>query len=101
VLVPLADVFAPSPDDIEETHGRWIEREPGIGSVRPGRRARCLTLDVRGHAVETLRRVASTAEWPGLRRAATSKSTPATVGSTVVRTPAARIGPARAATVTV
>jgi SAM-dependent methyltransferase len=24
------DVFAPSPDDIEETHDRWIEREPGI-----------------------------------------------------------------------
>ena len=24
------DVFAPSPDDIEETHGRWLEREPGI-----------------------------------------------------------------------
>ena len=24
------DVFAPSPEDIEETHDRWIEREPGI-----------------------------------------------------------------------
>jgi SAM-dependent methyltransferase len=24
------DVFAPSPDDIEETHDRWLEREPGI-----------------------------------------------------------------------
>ena len=24
------DVFAPSPDDIEETDGRWLEREPGI-----------------------------------------------------------------------
>ena len=24
------DVFAPSRDDIEETNGRWIEREPGI-----------------------------------------------------------------------
>ena len=24
------DVFAPYRDDIEETHGRWIEREPGI-----------------------------------------------------------------------
>ena len=24
------DVFAPSRDDIEETHGRWLEREPGI-----------------------------------------------------------------------
>jgi SAM-dependent methyltransferase len=24
------DVFAPSPDDVEETNGRWLEREPGI-----------------------------------------------------------------------
>ncbi|MGZ4340411.1 MAG: class I SAM-dependent methyltransferase [Gaiellaceae bacterium] len=24
------DVFTPSKEDIEETHGRWIEREPGI-----------------------------------------------------------------------
>jgi SAM-dependent methyltransferase len=24
------DVFAPSPDDVEDTHGRWLEREPGI-----------------------------------------------------------------------
>jgi SAM-dependent methyltransferase len=24
------DVFAPSRDDVEDTHGRWIEREPGI-----------------------------------------------------------------------
>ena len=24
------DVFTPAQDDIEETHGRWLEREPGI-----------------------------------------------------------------------
>ncbi|MSO58371.1 MAG: class I SAM-dependent methyltransferase [Thermoleophilia bacterium] len=24
------DVFAPSAEDVEETHGRWLEREPGI-----------------------------------------------------------------------
>ncbi|MFO7572586.1 MAG: class I SAM-dependent methyltransferase [Gaiellaceae bacterium] len=24
------DVFSPSPEDIAETHGRWLEREPGI-----------------------------------------------------------------------
>jgi SAM-dependent methyltransferase len=24
------DVFTPSREDIEETHGRWLEREPGI-----------------------------------------------------------------------
>ena len=34
LLVPggrlVFDVFAPSREDIEETHGRWLEREPGI-----------------------------------------------------------------------
>ena len=24
------DVFTPSPEDIAETHGRWLQREPGI-----------------------------------------------------------------------
>lgn len=24
------DVFAPGPEDVEATHGRWLEREPGI-----------------------------------------------------------------------
>jgi SAM-dependent methyltransferase len=53
LLVPggrlVFDVFAPAADDIENTHGRWLEREPGIferadwDSV-----ARTLTLSVRG-----------------------------------------------------
>jgi SAM-dependent methyltransferase len=34
LLVPdgrfVFDVFAPSPEDIAETHDRWLEREPGI-----------------------------------------------------------------------
>jgi SAM-dependent methyltransferase len=34
LLVPggrlVFDVFRPSQEDVEETHGRWIEREPGI-----------------------------------------------------------------------
>ncbi len=34
LLVPegrfVFDVFAPSPEDIQETHGRWLEREPDI-----------------------------------------------------------------------
>ena len=34
LLVPdgrlVFDVFTPSREDIEETHGRWLEREPGI-----------------------------------------------------------------------
>jgi SAM-dependent methyltransferase len=43
------DVFEPAPDDIEDTHGRWIEREPGIFERadwdESGRR---LSLSVRG-----------------------------------------------------
>ncbi len=43
------DVFAPAPDDIEDTHGRWIEREPGIWERATwDEDARRLTLDVRG-----------------------------------------------------
>jgi SAM-dependent methyltransferase len=48
------DVFAPSRDDVLETHGRWIEREPGIwerADWDTGRRV--LTLTVRGEAGET------------------------------------------------
>ena len=63
------DVFAPSTDDIEETHGRWIEREPGIWERATwDDSARRLTLDVRGHGVETTLRLRwlSTAEWLGL-----------------------------------
>jgi SAM-dependent methyltransferase len=34
VLLPggrlVFDVFAPSAEDVEDTHGRWLEREPGI-----------------------------------------------------------------------
>jgi SAM-dependent methyltransferase len=48
------DVFAPSPDDIEETNGRWIEREPGIWERATwDEEARRLTLDVRGPGAET------------------------------------------------
>jgi SAM-dependent methyltransferase len=55
LLVPggrlVFDVFAPCADDIAETHGRWLEREPGIYE----RAAwdvdeRTLTLSVRGDA---------------------------------------------------
>jgi SAM-dependent methyltransferase len=63
------DVFAPSPDDIEETHGRWIEREPGIWERATwDDSARRLTLDVRGHGVETTLCLTwlPTAQWPSL-----------------------------------
>jgi SAM-dependent methyltransferase len=43
------DVFAPKPDDIAETHGRWLEREPGIYELADwDEHARTLTLSVRG-----------------------------------------------------
>jgi SAM-dependent methyltransferase len=42
------DVFSPSPDDIEETDGRWIEREPGIFERADwDEAARTLSLSVR------------------------------------------------------
>jgi SAM-dependent methyltransferase len=43
------DVFRPSQEDIEETHGRWIEREPGIDERADWNlAAQTLTLSVRG-----------------------------------------------------
>lgn len=42
------DVFSPSREDIEETHGRWLEREPGIWERADwDEEARTLTLSVR------------------------------------------------------
>jgi SAM-dependent methyltransferase len=53
MLVPrgrlVFDVFTPSPEDVEETHGRWLEREPGIEERADwDLAARTLTLSVRG-----------------------------------------------------
>jgi SAM-dependent methyltransferase len=43
------DVFSPSPEDIEETDGRWLEREPGIFERADwDLEARRLVLSVRG-----------------------------------------------------
>jgi SAM-dependent methyltransferase len=43
------DVFTPSREDIEETHGRWIEREPGIDERADWDLTKqTLTLSVRG-----------------------------------------------------
>jgi SAM-dependent methyltransferase len=48
------DVFAPSDEDIEETHGRWIEREPGIFERADwDREQSSLTLTVRGERGES------------------------------------------------
>ena len=42
------DVFSPSREDIEETHGRWLEREPGIFErANWDEGSRTLTLSVR------------------------------------------------------
>jgi SAM-dependent methyltransferase len=47
------DVFAPSREDIEETHGRWLEREPGIFERADwDEGARTMTLSVRSDEVE-------------------------------------------------
>lgn len=58
LLVPggrfVFDVFAPGAEDIAETHGRWLEREPGIFERADwDSRARTLTLSVRGASGET------------------------------------------------
>ena len=43
------DVFAPGADDIAETNGRWLQREPGIFErAEWDEHARTLTLSVRG-----------------------------------------------------
>jgi SAM-dependent methyltransferase len=51
------DVFAPSADDVEATHGRWLEREPGIFERADWDEGeRTLTLSVRrGEEAATMR----------------------------------------------
>jgi SAM-dependent methyltransferase len=63
------DVFAPSMEDVEETNGRWLEREPGIWERADwDLERRVLTLAVRGESGETAMRLAwrSPAEWQAL-----------------------------------
>jgi SAM-dependent methyltransferase len=60
------DVFRPAPDDIADTHGRWLEREPGIyerADWDVG--TRTLTLSVKGEAGEATMSLAwlSPREW--------------------------------------
>jgi SAM-dependent methyltransferase len=60
------DVFAPAPDDVAETHGRWLEREPGIFERADwDEEARTLVLRVRGRGVAAELDLAwlSVAEW--------------------------------------
>ena len=63
LLVPggrfVFDVFAPSSDDVEDTHDRWLEREPGIWELAHwDLERRVLTLRVRGPESETSMRLA-------------------------------------------
>jgi SAM-dependent methyltransferase len=63
------DVFAPSAEDIRETHDRWVERERGIWErARWDEDARTLTLTVRGDAGAATMSLAWAApeEWRGL-----------------------------------
>jgi SAM-dependent methyltransferase len=63
------DVFTPSRDDIEETHGRWLEREPGIFERADwDEQARTLTLSVRDEDAESTMQLSwlSPAEWEAL-----------------------------------
>jgi SAM-dependent methyltransferase len=73
LLVPggrlVFDVFTPSREDIEETHGRWLEREPGIFERADWDTARrVLTLSLRGLDSQTTMELAwvSQAEWRAL-----------------------------------
>jgi SAM-dependent methyltransferase len=63
------DVFAPSREDVEDTHGRWLEREPGIWERADwDLDRRVLVLSVRGEGGETSMELAWRApnEWRGL-----------------------------------
>ncbi len=73
LLVPggrlVFDVFTPSAEDIEETHGRWLEREPGIFERADwDTQRRVLNLSLRGPVGETTMALAWTSqpEWQAL-----------------------------------
>ena len=73
LLVPggrlVFDVFAPGDDDIAETDGRWLEREPEIFERADwDTNTRTLTLSVRGPSGEATMSLAwlSADEWRGL-----------------------------------
>ena len=63
------DVFTPARDDIEATHGRWLEREPGIFERADwDEDARTLTLSVRDENAESTMQLSwlSPPEWSAL-----------------------------------
>jgi SAM-dependent methyltransferase len=65
------DVFTPGPDDIADTHARWLEREPGIWERADWNEVtRTLILRVRGEGAESEMSLAwlSVPEWKELLR---------------------------------
>jgi SAM-dependent methyltransferase len=63
------DVFAPSDEDIEETDGLWLEREPGIferADWNPPERTLVLSVRGREHAATLALHWLSAAEWNAL-----------------------------------
>jgi SAM-dependent methyltransferase len=73
LLVPdgrlVFDVFAPDAEDIAETNGRWIEREPGIWERADwDATRRTLTLSIRGDGAESQMALAwaDESEWRAL-----------------------------------
>ncbi len=65
------DVFAPGAEDIADTHGRWLEREPGIWERADwNEETRTLILRVRGEEGEAEMSLSwlSVAEWKTLLR---------------------------------
>jgi len=67
----LFDVFTPSREDIEETHGKWLQREPGIWERADWfEDSRTLILRVRGEEGESEMSLAwlSVREWKALLR---------------------------------
>ena len=65
------DVFQPGADDIADTHGRWLEREPGIFERADwNEHTRTLILRLRGAGMESEMSLAwlSVAEWKELLR---------------------------------
>ena len=85
-------------EDIEETHGRWLEREPGIFERADWDESeRTLTLSVRrgDEASTMLLAWLSPPEWRRCSSAPASRSRRSTAGSTAGPTPAARTSSSR------
>ena len=87
------DVFTPSDEDVAETHGRWLEREPGIWERADwDLETRTLILRVRGErgGSEMCLAWLSVPEWRASSRKRASRSRRSTAGSTAATGTAAK-----------